>query len=492
MLAAEEMIAMSILAAFVVPHPPLIVPGVGHGRETGISATIDAYREVGRRIAELAPETIVISSPHSTAYLDYFHISGGRGASGTFAQFGDARDGSTVMYDQEFVRALCDAADAADFPAGIAGERMPDLDWGVLVPLHFVQEAYALSRAEGEELPAYQVVRIGLSGLSALDHYRLGQMIQRTAEQLNRRAVYIASGDLSHKLTEDGPYGFAPDGPVFDEYACQAFKAGDFLALLAADAGMCERAAECGLCSFQIMAGSLDRTPVAAELLSYEGPFGVGYGIAAFTPTSPAGSDPSRAFDEQYEAWRSDDLARRRAEESPWVRLARFSLESFVRDGVRVNPMRDVPDDLSAALPPELFGTQAGAFVSLKKDGHLRGCIGTILPTRDSLAEEICANAISAGCRDPRFSPVEPDELDNLVYDVDVLSEPEGIAGPEALDPKRYGVIVSCGGRRGLLLPDLDGVDTVEEQVRIAAQKGGIDPTEPGVTYQRFTITRHV
>ena len=143
-------------------------------------------------------------------------------------------------------------------------------------------------------------------------------------------------------------------------------------------------------------------------------------------------------------------------------------------------------------MPSELFSTRSGAFVSLKKDGHLRGCIGTIVPTCDSLAEEICANAISAGCRDPRFNPVEAAELDELVYDVDVLSEPEDIAGPEELDPKRYGVIVSCGGRRGLLLPDLDGVDTVEEQVRIAAQKGGIDPTEPDVTYQRFTVTRHV
>ena len=147
--AAEEMIAMSVLAAFAVPHPPLIVPGVGHGRESGISATVEAYREVGRRIAALAPETIVISSPHSTAYLDYLHISGGPGASGTFAQFGDARDGSVVEYDEGFVHALCDAADAEGVAAGTAGERTPDLDWGVLVPLHFVQEAYEQAHAAG-------------------------------------------------------------------------------------------------------------------------------------------------------------------------------------------------------------------------------------------------------------------------------------------------------------------------------------------------------
>lgn len=483
---------MSIVAAFAVPHPPLIVPGVGHGREANIQATIDAYREVARRIADLAPETLVISSPHATSYLDYLHISGGAGASGTFAQFGDRADGSKVAYDREFVDGLCRAAEASGLAAGTAGERTPELDWGVLVPLHFVQTAYDQARAAGRDLPAYRIVRIGLAGLSPRDHYRLGQLVQQVAEALGRRCVYIASGDLSHKLAADGPYGFSPDGPVFDDYVCRALADGDFLALLTADPGMCERAAECGLRSFQIMAGALDRTPVRSELLSHEGPFGVGYGIAAFTPTGTAGSDGSRAFGNRYEAWHRAEMARRKAEESPWVRLARFSLESYVRDGHRVDPAHDLPDELAASLPDELFSMQAGAFVSLKKDGQLRGCIGTILPTRATLAEEICANAVSAGCRDPRFAPVEPDELPELVYDVDVLSAPEDISGPGELDPARYGVIVSCGGRRGLLLPDLDGIDTPEEQVRIAARKGGIDPTEPGVTYQRFTVTRHL
>lgn len=484
---------MPVVAAFAVPHPPLIVPGVGRGREAGIPATVDAYREVARRIADLAPETIAVSSPHATSYLDYLHVSGGPGARGDFGRFGDAADGSTVAYDEAFVDALCEAADACGLPAGTAGEREPGLDWGVLVPLHFIQEEYARRREAGAAPPTYRLVRIGLSGLSPLDHYRLGELVRRTADALGRRCVFVASGDLSHKLAADGPYGFAEDGPAFDAYACRALAAGDFLSLLAADPGMCERAAECGLRSFQIMAGALDRTPVRPELLSYEGPFGVGYGIAAFTLTGAAGSCPSRAIGEQYEAWRADDMARRRAAESPWVQLARFSLESYVREGRRIDPACDLPDDLAASLPEELFSTAAGVFVSLKKDGQLRGCIGTILPTRDTLAAEICANAVSAGCRDPRFDPVDADELDELVYDVDVLSAPEPIDGPDELDPARYGVIVNASrGRRGLLLPDLDGVDTVEEQLRIAARKGGINLDESSVTLERFTVTRHL
>lgn len=466
---------MSVVAAFAVPHPPLIVPGVGHGRETEIAATVNAYEEVARRVAELAPETIVISSPHATSYLDYFHISPGTGARGDFRDFGDPSDGSSVTYDQEFVRELADAATAAGISAGTSGERERALDWGTLVPLHFIQGS----------CPAVRVVRMGLSGLSPIEHYRLGRLVQQTAERLGRRVVYVASGDLSHKLAEDGPYGFAPDGPLFDKRVCEAFASGDFLSLLTIDQGFCDRAAECGLRSFQIMAGALDGTPVRSELLSYEGPFGVGYGVAAFTPAGDAGSDPERSLEEAYRQFHERVLAETREREDAYVRLARASLEGYVRDGVRA----ELPND----LPDELVRRRAGAFVSLKRDGRLRGCIGTIFPARGCLAEEIAENAISAGCHDPRFSPVTAEELPELVYDVDVLGEPERIEDRVQLDPTRYGVIVSApDGRRGLLLPNLDGVDTVDEQLRIAARKGGISLAERGVRLERFEVVRHL
>ena len=164
------------------------------------------------------------------------------------------------------------------------------------------------------------------------------------------------------------------------------------------------------------------------------------------------------------------------------MKLARMSLETFVKTGKRA----DVPKH----LPPELSNKKAGAFVSLKKDGMLRGCIGTILPVTESLGEEIVRNAVSACSEDPRFNPVTEDELDSLVYSVDVLTEPEPIASEEKLDPKRYGVIVESGGRRGLLLPDLAGIDTVAEQLSIACRKGGIDPNGP-VKLWRFEVVRH-
>lgn len=168
-------------------------------------------------------------------------------------------------------------------------------------------------------------------------------------------------------------------------------------------------------------------------------------------------------------------------ESHPLVKLAKDAIKEYVKNRRIIKP----PDDLAE----EMKG-QAGIFVSLKKRGQLRGCIGTFAPTAKNIAEEVIHNAISAATRDPRFLPVAPSELEEIDYSVDVLSEPEKIAGHEELDPKRYGVIVKCGMRKGLLLPDIEGVDTVEEQINIARSKAGIYPDEDVELY-RFEVKRY-
>jgi len=167
----------------------------------------------------------------------------------------------------------------------------------------------------------------------------------------------------------------------------------------------------------------------------------------------------------------------------PLVQLARKTIESFVKQG-----RESLPDSMIDAIPDK----RAGVFVSIHNElGELRGCIGTILPTCGSMAEEITLNAVRACSRDSRFRPVQADELDALKIKVDVLSEPESIDSPDELDPHKYGVIVSASnGRRGLLLPSLQGIDAVEEQIEICRRKGGIHTNEP-VTLQRFTVERH-
>ena len=326
----------------------------------------------------------------------------------------------------------------------------------------------------------YPILRIDLSGFSPLDYYRRGQCIAQAAETLGRRAVFVASGDLSHKLKDDGHYGFAPEGPEFDRQITKAMAAGDFLHFLTIDPAFCKRAAECGLRSFQIMAGVLDGQAVESKLLSYEGITGMGYGVATFTVIGP---DEGRRFGEQCEVMERARLAEKKASEDPWVKLARMSLETFVKTGRRLERL---PED----LPPEMTEQAAGVFVSLHAHGQLRGCIGNTGPTTENVAWEIVQNAVSACSRDPRFLPVTVSELNGLEYSVDVLGQQEPISSLAELDVKKYCVIVSSGGRRGLLLPDLKGVDTVEQQIDIARQKGGISSREK-YTLERFEVVRH-
>ena len=460
---------MPIVAAYMVPHPPMIVPQVGRGSENQITKTIRAYEAVAAEIAGIRPETIIITSPHAVLYGDYFHISPGEQATGDFGSFRAPEVRFQQRYDTELVKAICAAAKEKDFPAGTLGERDRRLDHGTMVPLYFVEQQYT----------DFKLVRTGLSGLSHAEHYEFGRIIRQAVEQTGRKTVLIASGDLSHKLQEYGPYGFAKEGPEYDRRIMDAAGRAAFGEMLAFDESFCDKAAECGHRSFLIMAGALDGMDVEAKAYSHEDVTGVGYGICSFRPTGP---NDERRFLERCRAEQEEKLRQRRDREDPYVRLARETVESWVLD--RKTP--DVPVWATA----EMRQDRAGVFVSIHKDGKLRGCIGTFLPTRESIAREIISNAVSAAVRDPRFDPIRPEELKWLEINVDVLSAPEEISGKDELDVKKYGVIVSSGSRRGLLLPDLDGVDTVDEQVDIARRKGGIREKDP-ITLERFEVVRH-
>ena len=460
---------MPILAAYMVPHPPMIVPQIGKGSEKQITKTIRAYETVAEEIAALRPETIIISSPHSVLYADYFHISPGKGAKGDFGRFGAGQVSFSETYDTELAERICGIAKEKDFPAGTLGERERQLDHGTMVPLYFVEQKYR----------DFRLIRIGLSGLSLPEHYTFGQIIRQAVEETGRRTVYIASGDLSHKLQEYGPYGFAPEGPEYDRRIMDVCSRGAFGEMLDFEESFCDKAAECGHRSFVIMAGALDGREVQARELSHEDVTGVGYGICTFRPGEKS---EERKFLEAWRKKQAEALRTRRENEDSYVRLARETIEKYIRGRER----NTVPDWASV----EMTEKKAGVFVSIHKDGRLRGCIGTILPVRRSIAEEIISNAVSAATGDPRFDPVREDELERLEINVDVLSAPEKIESREELDVKRYGVIVSSGSKRGLLLPDLDGIDTVDEQIEIAMRKGGISPRDR-ITLERFEVIRH-
>ena len=444
----------------MVPHPPLIVPDIGKGSEKKVQKTIDSYERVAKEIAALSPDTIVISSPHSVMYYDYFHISPGEKTVGDFSMFDAPQVSFSESYDSELVKEIEKIAESENFPAGTKAERNPSLDHGTMVPLYFIRKAYKGGK----------IVRVGLSGLSYEAHYRLGEIIKEASQKLNRKIVFVASGDLSHKLQEYGPYGFAKEGPEYDERIMDVCSRAAFGELFDFDEDFCSRAAECGHRSFVIMAGVLDGILVKATKYSHEDITGVGYGICSFYPMG--------------EKKESDDktIMRSMDESDEYVKLARKTIETFIKENIKIC----LPND----LPKDMTDKRAGAFVSIHKYGQLRGCIGTILPTTGCVGEEIIQNAISASTSDPRFPAITENELSALEISVDVLGEPEDIPSPDYLDVKKYGVIVTKGFKRGLLLPDLDGVDTVEDQIAIAKRKAGIGYDED-VKLQRFEVIRH-
>lgn len=165
----------------------------------------------------------------------------------------------------------------------------------------------------------------------------------------------------------------------------------------------------------------------------------------------------------------------------PLIKLAKKTVDEYVLNGKVIEPPENpVPEMVK----------KAGVFVSLKMKGELRGCIGTLQPTTESVAAEIIQNAVSAATQDPRFMPVNSGELESLDYSVDLLSEPEKVDSRNELDPKKFGVIVKCGERKGLLLPDLEGVNTVDEQISIASTKAGIY-LEEDIELYRFEVKRY-
>jgi aromatic ring-opening dioxygenase LigB subunit len=261
---------MPILKAYIVPHPPLLVPEIGQGAEREISKTVEAYESIAKEIAELTPDTIVFITPHSASYHDYIHISPGLIAEGDFSAFG-ARDlFFGIMYEKRLINDITAFCEERGIRAGNAnGKADESLDHGTLVPLYYIHKYFQ----------DFRCVRISVSGLPFNEHYKLGAVVTEALENFYRNTVVIASGDLSHRL-RNSPYGYSEEGEKFDAKTCEIIKSGNLKEFMNFNEDNLKDAAECGLRAFIIMTGMLDNIKYETELLSYEGPFGVGYAVA--------------------------------------------------------------------------------------------------------------------------------------------------------------------------------------------------------------------
>lgn len=458
---------MSIVSSYMVPHPPLIVSEVGEGKESEVLATIRSYEKIAQDIAKIKPDTIIISSPHAPLYSDYFYLASGNRLEGSFDKFSAPEVSFSEINDVSLVEKIEELAKMDNFPAGRVKED--ELDHGVMVPLYFIRKY----------LSDFKIIVVGLSFLPLIDNYKMGMLISKAVDVLDRRAVFVASGDLSHKLQDYGPYGFVKEGPMYDEKIMNIMKNADFDKLINFDSVLMDKASECGHRSFLIMAGALDGKKVISKMFSHQDITGVGYGICSYHVN---GKDNNRCFYQSYLDTLKKKIKKEENDSSIYVKLARNTIIEYIKN----HKVVEVPDN----LPEELLNKQSGVFVSIHKFGSLRGCIGTFLPTTDNIASEIIRNAISAATNDYRFPPIVVDELEWLEINVDVLSEPKPVTNMNILDPKKYGVIVRNEEKSGLLLPDLDGVDTVEEQLKIAKKKAGIlDSDEYEIEY--FEVTRY-
>ncbi len=457
------------------PHPPIVVPEVGGKEGEKVAATARAMERLAHLIKETNPEVLVAVTPHGHVFSDAVTITALDTLEGDLSQFGAPR--VTVKYnaDLEGARCIREACRVQDLSCALLNQEVllsyrfsPKLDHGLVVPFSFIEKA----GWRGKIIP----VNMGLLPYEELYHF--GKILRDVLNKLERKWVLLISGDLSHRLSPNAPAGYSPSGAVFDEIIRQCVREADVKRIFNLSQELIEEAGECGLRPLVIGLGAMDGYEVKGEELSYEAPFGVGYLVAKFELMLP---NKRRELVEELINERKAKIARIQKSESPPVKLARASILHYLKEGKYLK----VPEEFK-----HLLEERAGVFVSLKKHGQLRGCIGTIEPAQPSLGQEIIHNAVSAALHDPRFAPVELEEMDEITISVDVLANPEKIKGPEQLDPKKYGVIVSSGRKRGLLLPDLPGVDTVEEQVRIAREKAGIRPGEP-ISLERFMVTRY-
>lgn len=458
---------------YLMPHPPIIIPDIGKGEEKKIEKTSLACNEIGREVADIKPETIIIITPHATMFSDAIAISDEERISGDLSQFRCSNIKMDIPIDKEFNIKLGTACHVEGIPSVLVDSNLLkkykvsyELDHGTMVPLYFINKYYK----------DYKIVHITYSMIGDINLYKFGMEIKKAAEKLNRKVVVIASGDLSHKLKDEGHYSYSPYGEKFDHELLEKLERGDVIGVFNINKTMINEAGQCGLNSVYILLGAMEGRKIKGEILSYEGTFGVGYGVMKLKR-----EEAEKNYLDELIKKKEENFKKKVKDSNPYVRIARENLNHYFTHGNKI-------EDLSK-IAGELLKERHGVFVSLKKHGHLRGCIGTIAPTTNSVGEEIVRNSIEAAMHDPRFPQVSEEELDEIDISVDVLMDAEPCR-KEDLDPKKYGVIVTAGVRRGLLLPDLEGVDTIEEQLQIACDKANIDFNED-YKIEKFEVIRY-
>lgn len=424
-----------IVAGALTAHPPVLLAQVGGDQSQQVEATAAAMRELDRILASASAALAIVISPHSPSSMTSLPVRRAARASGDLGRFRAPQVRVEADVDLDLAASLVDDGRRAGFDLTWAEDS--ELDHGVVVPLSLLPRTMSKKRC----------VFLGVSGWPLHRFIEFGAWLQQWLR--DRAAILIASGDLSHRLTPGAPYGFRPEGPVFDRTVIDALRGHDWQQIEGLDPDLVEEAGECGLRPLGILLGAARAAGLTSEVLSYEGPFGVGYPVVAFTAARVS-------LDIQ-------DLGRR-------------AIETYLRSRRLIDPPDPIPLEWQAP---------SAAFVTLRKNGEMRGCVGSTRPTEATAAHELIRYAIASAVRDPRFDPVRLDEVPLLTLRVQLLDPAEPITDISRLDPRRYGIIVRSGDRQGLLLPGIEEIVTPEQQLKAACRKAGINPHAP-LELQRF------
>lgn len=444
----------AVVGAVLMPHAPILIPAVGGARGGEAIASYRAMREAAETVVRLKPDSVVVISPHSPRQPGSFGVWSDDPIAGSFEQFGAPQAGVSLPNDQRLARAIVNEASARNVKTWQI--RLRALDHGALVPLWFLAAA-------GWDGPTV-LLSLNYPGEGGLTS--LGEAIAAAGGDLQLRVAVAASGDMSHRLTQSAPCGFHPGAHRFDDTFMRHVRAGEYRKILGINSDLRELAAEDAADSTIIAASAADWKAAGHRVLNYEGPFGVGYGVAILFAEEATAEDCPAA---------SASVVEHAGNVLPGI--ARKSVAAALRSSTESTPQ----------ARGEYLNMSHGVFVTIRhRDGKLRGCVGTIHPACRDLVSETWRNARLAATRDARFAPISADELPDLSFHVSVVHSVEEVASPADLDPKRYGVIVSVpDGRRGVLLPDIGGIKSVEQQLHIARQKGWIGPDEP-IKLERF------
>ncbi len=450
------MTAVPIVFAGLMPHAPILVPGVGGPRLAEARATAEAMTTAAQRAVAAHPATLVLVSPHSPRRPGAFGIWQTARLRGSLGNFGSPGDRVDLPADRAFADRLITEARQRGLQTWDIHDEV--LDHGAVVPLCYLVAA-------GWSGPTV-ILSLNYPGEGGLNE--LGGAIEATAAALDRRTAVIASGDMSHRLTRSAPGGYHPRAHRFDDTFIDLLRAGAADQVGRLDAALQEAAGEDVVDSTVIALAAAEYRTDGHRVLSYEGPFGVGYGVAILYEPAAGSARPA-----------ADDVRR-----DPVI-------SSF--EGLPAVARRAVAEKLGT-VPKSPGFTAAGVlaqrravFVTLRTtNGDLRGCRGRLAPSQSDLVRETWDSALSSAFQDYRFSPLTVAELPEVEFSVTVLGDLEPVAGADGLDPAIYGVVVaSADGRKGVLLPAIPGIDSVAQQLAIARQKAGIGPDE-WIKIERF------